>query len=341
MRALDRATIEDIGLPALTLMETAGRAVADGVLQMLNDDLGDIAVVCGPGNNGGDGFVAARVLRDLELDAIVYLAAPRSAIRGDAATHLAILEKAGGVVRMIDTPKALAELSDEIAGAACVIDALFGVGLQRPIEGHYAQVVEVMNQALRRLAVDIPSGLDADTGKVLGTCVEADATVTMAALKVALVSSPGFVYCGEVEVADIGVPSGVMATQAVRAGVVEEEDVEAWLPRPNVLDHKGDRGHVVIVGGMPGMRGAGRLCGPGDTRDGGRGRRRRFDHDEGARDEPRRAAGEEERDRDRPGPWPERAGRRLGRRGARVRCAGGPRRRRAEPDRRHRPRRPE
>jgi NAD(P)H-hydrate epimerase len=269
MRALDRATIEDIGLPAVTLMETAGRAVAHVAMEMLEGvDHPHVAVVCGPGNNGGDGFVAARVLRDLGLDAVVYLAVARSSIRGDAATHLAILERAGGVVRMIDGPHELGELGDAIAGAELVVDALFGVGLARPIEGHLADVVSLVNHAQRRLAVDIPSGVDADTGRVLGTCVDADTTVTMGALKIAHASAPGFAHCGAVDVADIGVPTGLVATQAVRAGLVEERDVASWLPRADLLDHKGRRGHVVIIGGMPGMRGAGRLCANGALRSG-------------------------------------------------------------------------
>lgn len=268
MRALDRATIEDIGIPAFTLMETAGRAVAHVAIEMLQEEqgevvgvpLGHVAVVCGPGNNGGDGFVAARVLRDLGVDAAVYLVVGRSSIRGDAAAHLAVYERAGGVVRMLDTPQALGELGDAIAGAELVIDALFGVGLSRPLEGHFADVVSLINHAQSRLAVDIPSGLDADTGRVLGICVEADTTVTMGALKVGIASAPGFAHCGAVDVADIGIPSGVLATQAVRAGIVERSDVLSWLPRPTLLDHKGRRGHVVVIGGMPGMRGAGRLC---------------------------------------------------------------------------------
>lgn len=259
MRALDRATIEDVGLPAFTLMETAGRAVAHVAIEMLDGTRGHVAVVCGPRNNGGDGFVAARVLRDLGHDAVVYLAVPRASVRGDAAAHLAVLERAGGRVRLIDTPQALGELGDEIAGAELVIDALFGVGLARPIEGHLADVVSMINHAASCLAIDIPSGLDADTGRMLGTCVTADGTVTMGALKVALASAPGFAHCGTIDVADIGVPSGVLATQAVRAGLVEESDVAQWLPHAELLDHKGRRGHVVIIGGMPGMRGAGRL----------------------------------------------------------------------------------
>ncbi len=253
MRALDKATIEEVGIPALTLMETAGRAVAEAARELANG--GRVAVVCGPGNNGGDGFVVARV-----LGAVAYLPVPRAKITGDAAAHLAILERAGGVVRMIDTAVTLADLAPEIASAAVVVDALFGVGLARPVEGHNADVVAVINRAPHRLALDIPSGLDADTGKVLGVAVKADRTVTMAAHKVALVTSPGFAYCGRVTVCDIGVPPGLLATQGGAAGLVEERDVAGWLPKITPLDHKGTRGHALIVGGSPGMRGAGRLA---------------------------------------------------------------------------------
>jgi hydroxyethylthiazole kinase-like uncharacterized protein yjeF len=259
MRALDRATIDDVGLPALTLMETAGRAVAEAALRMLGTERGHVAVVCGPGNNGGDGFVAARVLRDRGLDAVVYLAAPRDAVVGDARTHLEILERAGGIIRMLASPEQLAALDARVIDAALVIDALFGVGLARPIEGHLAEVVTMMLMAERVLAVDIPSGLDADTGRTLGTAVIAERTVTMGALKVALCSAPGFARCGEVEVADIGIPAALIASTNVGVGVVEAADIARCLPHPQALDHKGRRGHVVVVGGSPGMRGAGRL----------------------------------------------------------------------------------
>ena len=148
-------------------------------------------MVCGPGNNGGDGFVAARVLRDRGFDAVVYLAAPRDAVVGDARAHLEILERAGGIVRLLATPEQLAALDARVIDAALVIDALFGVGLERPIEGHLAEVVTMMLMAERVLAVDIPSGLDADTGRTLGTAVIAERTVTMGALKIALCSAPG------------------------------------------------------------------------------------------------------------------------------------------------------
>jgi NAD(P)H-hydrate epimerase len=260
MRELDRATMEEIGIPAFTLMETVGRAVADAAIEMLDGARGPVAVVCGFGNNGGDGFVAARVLRSHGVDAVVYLAAPRDAIQGAAAEHLAVLEKAGGVVLPIGTPAELDAVETEIVDAALVIDALFGVGLTRPIEGHLAEVVQAMLLAPRVLAVDVPSGLHADTGRALGASVVAERTVTMAALKIALVSAPGFARCGEVDIVDIGIPIQLIAATNIRAGLVDRADVATWLPRSQPLDHKGKRGHVLVVGGAPGMRGAGRLA---------------------------------------------------------------------------------
>jgi hydroxyethylthiazole kinase-like uncharacterized protein yjeF len=283
MRALDRATIEVIGLPAMTLMETAGRGVAEAALAMLahgrdssatpgmlardggrrgrrGRDGDHVAVICGPGNNGGDGFVCARVLRDRGVDAVVYLAVPRSAVKGDARVHFDIYERAGGVVLAIDTPTDLGEQRVTIERAAIAIDALFGIGPVRPLEGHLANVVGAINAARQRLAIDVPSGMDSDTGRANGACVDATRTVTMGAAKIALVGAPGFARAGTIEVCDIGVPAVVMATANVRAGLIEERDVRGWLPEIGQLDHKGTRGHVVVIGGAREMRGAGRLA---------------------------------------------------------------------------------
>ncbi len=258
MRALDRATIDEIGLSAATLMETAGRACADAACRMVS--AGHVAVICGPGNNGGDGFVIARVLRARGYDAVAYLALPRDQIRDEALAHLAVLERAGGVVRTIATAGSLAEAKARIVGAELVVDALFGVGLARPIAGHLADIVAAINLAPRRLAVDIPSGLATDTGEVLGVAVEAHVTVTMAAHKVALASAPGFARCGVVEVAEIGVPARLIAASRIAAHLVQPSDVARWLPRGTPLDHKGTRGSLLVVGGSVGMRGAGRMA---------------------------------------------------------------------------------
>ena len=243
MRALDRATIEEIGLPALTLMETAGRGAAEVARRMLGDTRGHVAVICGPGNNGGDGFVIARVLHGRGIDAVAYLAVPRDQVRGDARTHLEICERAGAVVRSIATPAELATQRATIAGAALAIDALFGIGLARPIEGHLAEVVGAINAAALRMAVDLPSGLATDTGVTLGVAVAAHRTVTMGALKIALASAPGFASCGALEVVDIGIPPALIAASTPRAGLVGIDDVAQVIPRAHPLDHKGTRGH--------------------------------------------------------------------------------------------------
>lgn len=265
MRALDRATIEEIGIPALTLMETAGRGVADAAMRLLGAHRGHVAVVCGPGNNGGDGFVIARVLRARGLDAVAYLAVSRAAVKGEALAHLEILERSGGVVCSIASPAELDEVGAAIRSAVLAVDALFGLGPLRAIEGHLAAVVTQINAARWRLAVDLPSGLDADTGRVTGAVVEAHRTVAIGAHKIALVSAPGFAHCGVIEVVDIGIPAYLFATATVRAGLVEESDVARWIPKPGPLDHKGTRGHVLVVGGAMGgdglsMGGAGRLA---------------------------------------------------------------------------------
>ena len=262
MRALDKATIEDLGLPAITLMETAGRAVAAAALAMLGDLRGHVAVVCGPGNNGGDGFVVARVLRDRgHRRGRVPRRPGARRCKGDARAHLEILERAGGVVRSIASPRELVEVADAIATSALVVDALFGIGLaaadrRPPRRGR--RVRSTRRRAgspstSRRASTPTPAGCS-------GHAVEAHRTVTMGALKIALVSAPGFAHCGDVEVADIGIPAGVLVDADVRAGLVEEADVRGWLPTPRLLDHKGTRGHVLVIGGAPGMRGAGRLA---------------------------------------------------------------------------------
>jgi ADP-dependent NAD(P)H-hydrate dehydratase / NAD(P)H-hydrate epimerase len=267
MRALDRATSEEVGIAGFTLMETAGRAVADAAIEMLGNRRGPVAVVCGPGNNGGDGFVVARVLRAHGIDATAYLAARRDAIAGDARAHLEVLERSGGVVIPIDTPAELAQREVEIARAALAVDALFGIGAGRPIQGHLAAVIAAINAAPLRLAVDVPSGIEADTGRVLGVgpagaplAVDAHRTVTMGPLKIALAGAPGFARAGQVTLADIGIPPPLIAASSVRAGLVERADIAKAVPRSGPLDHKGTRGHVVVVGGRPEMRGAGRLA---------------------------------------------------------------------------------
>jgi len=260
MRALDAATIEEIGLPGAVLMENAGRAVASEVSDMLDGD-GHVAVCCGAGNNGGDGYVIARCLREWGLSATVYLAAPADKIAGDAKLHLNVFEQCGGRVAAIDDEASLVEHAPDIEVADVVVDALFGTGLAREVTGHYAEVIRVVNRAHGvRVAVDIPSGLSADSGRILGIAVNADRTITFGFAKPGLVSAPGYARCGEVVVAEMGIPSDLARAHGAQLAVVEAEDVALWLPERGPLDHKSTRGHVLIVAGSPGKRGAGRMA---------------------------------------------------------------------------------
>lgn len=260
MRAFDAATIGELGLPGAVLMETAGRAVVDVVSDLVAPG-GSVAVCCGAGNNGGDGYVIARVLREHGVDATVYLAGPRDRVSSDAALHLGAYERCGGVCRTADTAGAVAGLASAIERADVVVDALFGTGLGRPLEGHYADLVEIINRSAGlRVAVDVPSGLHSDTGAVLGTAVRADATVTMAFAKVGLVTGRGAAFAGRLHVAEIGIPQALARDAGVDVRVVERTDAALHLPSPSVADYKTRRGVVLVVAGSPGKQGAGRLA---------------------------------------------------------------------------------
>jgi NAD(P)H-hydrate epimerase len=268
MRALDAATIEELGLPGAVLMENAGRAVASEVRDML-PDRAHVAVCCGAGNNGGDGYVIARCLREWGVGATVYLTVPADAVRGDAKLHFGVFEQCGGHVAAIHDEATLVEHAPAIEGADVVVDALFGTGLAREVTGHFAEVIRVMNRSRgHRVAVDIPSGVSANSGEVLGVSVAADKTVTFGFSKPGLVCAPGYARCGEVIVAEIGIPNDLARAHAVQLAVVEADDVTGWLPPRGQLDHKATRGHVLLVGGSPGKRGAGRMAARGALRAG-------------------------------------------------------------------------
>ncbi len=302
-RALDRVTMTDVGLPGVVMMEAAGRGVAAEVLRALATRPGPVAVVCGGGGNGGDGLVVARVLRAAGVDATAYLAVPAVGITGDAALHLGVYQRSGGALIDASGDDGPALIAAAVARAAIVVDALFGVGVTRAVEGRLAAVIAAIDGAPGwRVAIDLPSGLDADTGQVRGVAARADVTVTMAAPKLGIAVAPGAAYAGRVVVVDIGVPPAVLAAMAPRAALVEAADAAAWRRPSDPLTHKHRRGHLLVVAGAPGTRGAGRLaaiagaargCGAGHAR-GPDWRRRagraRSDHDRRARRRRRLAA---------------------------------------------------
>lgn len=243
------------GVPSLTLMENAGSAVADEAALMAPVG-GHVAVLCGPGNNGGDGFVAARHLRDLRYDVRVAMLGDRAALKGDAA---AMAQRYAGTVAPLST--------SSIEGAELIVDALFGAGLTRPLEGAAAAAVEAINRSgCPVLAVDVPSGLDGTTGIAASAVVHAQRTVTFFRRKPGHLLLPGREYCGLVRAADIGIPASVLIDIAPRTWA---NAPSLWLPafpRPGLAEHKYDRGHALVVSGPLAHTGAARMGARGALR---------------------------------------------------------------------------
>jgi NAD(P)H-hydrate epimerase len=265
MRELDRKAIQERGIPGLTLMENAGRAVAEAAVRM-TEDCADrpIVIICGSGSNGGDGLVAARHLAQMGRKLQVLLASPSSQVTGDAHSNLLRLDE----VKLTVTEAANAEL---VARACCraglVVDALLGTGLYGNVRGTLAQLIETINDCGRpALAIDVPSGLNADTGLPLGIALQAEETVTVGLPKLGLFLHPGADYAGRVTVADIGLPADLIADSPSVAELMDPEWVRMLLPRRPRSAHKGEFGRVLVIAGSLGMTGAACLCAEGALR---------------------------------------------------------------------------
>ncbi len=244
------------GIAGRTLMETAGRAVADAICERW--DACSAAVLCGPGNNGGDGFVVARLLAEQGWPVKVFLLGDKSALKGDAALAAA------------DWQGELAPLTAQSAAAAdLVVDALFGAGLSRPLDGIAAELGQVSQMSdIPYVAVDVPSGVDGNTGSAHGPAFAADLTVTFHRAKPGHFLMPGRRACGELVVAPIGIPDAVMAAIAPRAHHNEPALWAAQYPRISEMGHKYSRGHAMVVSGPEYQTGAARLAARGALRAG-------------------------------------------------------------------------
>lgn len=246
MAAIDRASAE-VGVPSLRLMENAGAAVARHLGARFKR--GPVAVLCGPGNNGGDGFVVARHLFDAGWPVRVGLLGARAALRGDAASMAAIC------------PVEIETIApDLIEHASLVVDALFGAGLSRDLDGAALTLVRVLDQrAAPIVAIDVPSGVSGDTGEVKGGAAKADLTVTFHRPKPGHLLLPGRALCGELVVADIGIPDTVHDLVKVETFANVPDLWRDKLPIPAAQTHKYERGHALIVGGGE-LTGAARLA---------------------------------------------------------------------------------
>jgi NAD(P)H-hydrate epimerase len=271
MREADTRTIEEIGIPSLVLMENAGRQVVDAMEASLGS-LAErrVAILCGRGNNGGDGFVVARVLHQRGADTLVFVVGAAGDIRGDARVNFAVLNRLGIVPVEINDEQGWESQARMVEDSDVIVDALFGTGLSSPLAGVAAAVVTGINSMdVPVVSVDLPSGLSADTQNPIGTCVDATLTVTLAAPKLPLIMSPGAQHAGDVVVADIGIPQEVI--DAVDGPWIEVSACEQLRPlvQPRADEsHKGDYGHVLIVAGSRGKTGAAHLAAMGALRSG-------------------------------------------------------------------------
>jgi hydroxyethylthiazole kinase-like uncharacterized protein yjeF len=263
VRALDADAIERLGVPGLVLMENAGAGATRLLREAFAAELGAPLVIGGPGQNGGDAWVVARQLFAAGISPRVVLVGTREKVRDDAQVNLAALERLGIPVTVLSEGET--ELARLLGQATMVVDGLFGTGLDRPVSGVYARAIELINAAARPVwALDLPSGIDADTGQVLGVAVRARATATFAAHKCGLFQHPGAEHAGAITLVSIGVP----ALHDLHCAVIEPADVAALLVPRAPASHKGTNGHVLALAGSPGKTGAALLAATGALRAG-------------------------------------------------------------------------
>jgi len=267
VRELDRRATAEAGVPSLELMERAGSGATELLLARF-PAARLVLIVAGVGNNGGDGFVVARLLKKHGREARVLVVGDLARLSGDALVNQRAWVDAGGELARVHEGS-LGLLERSLAEADLVVDALFGTGLARELAGVSASVVERMNAANKpTLALDLPSGIDADTGVPCGVAVRASVTVTFAGLKRGLCTPQGMAHAGEIQVVPIGIPKETEERVGHGAQVLEPADVAAAIAPRTVLSHKGSSGRVLILAGSPGKLGAALLVARGALRAG-------------------------------------------------------------------------
>lgn len=259
MREIDRCAIQEYGVPSLLLMENAGRAVAVRATELVGASRGRrVVVLCGKGNNGGDGFVAARHLHTRGYSVRCLLAGEPDGLRGDAKINLELAHKFEVPVQPF--AEWSEELTRQLREADLIIDALLGTGSQGEPRGPIGAAIAALNATeCRTLAVDIPSGLDADTGHLASLHVRAEETVTFGLPKIGLVSFPGRSAAGRITVADISLPLPLLHQEAIAVEWIDaERAAPLWMPR-SATAHKGEAGRLFVLAGSAGMTGAATL----------------------------------------------------------------------------------
>ena len=264
MRQIDQATIEGVGIPGIVLMETAGSAIVRAIEQHY-PTCRRIGIFAGKGNNGGDGLVIARQLAHAGRDVHLFLVSPADSFTGEADINLQIAKNLGLPIEVILTDTGFygtgTGFPTTLASCELFVDAIFGTGLRGTVRGSIATLINSINSLPAPiLSVDLPSGLDADTGQPLGTCVRADRTVTIGLPKRGLLVHPGAEFAGKLEVVDIGFPEQVIDAQGIKVNWTTPAQAAQWVPLRPAASHKGTYGRVLVVAGSTGMTGAAALA---------------------------------------------------------------------------------
>jgi len=263
MKEIDRKTIAETGIPGIVLMENAGIRIVEALKSRFPAPNAErVVIIAGKGNNGGDGLVVARHLWNGGARPSVLLLALKEDVRGDAAVNLAAALNIGVPVTEILSLDVWSGRKKALSGATVIVDAILGTGLIKPLDGLYARVVGDINASgAYKISVDIPSGLSSDSPAMIGPCIKADLTVTLAAPKIAHVLPPAEEYIGELVIAPIGIPGFLFDDPGLQLEMVERHDVEPLLRKRKKDSHKGTYGHVLVVSGSLGKTGAAALAG--------------------------------------------------------------------------------
>ena len=283
MKAIDRCAIEEFGIPGVVLMENAG----SGTVRLMEKEFGSLKgsfalIFIGPGNNGGDGLVIGRHLHQRGCEPIFFFLVNPDRLTGDAATNLAVVKELRLPFHVIDTStrvKTIPVLFKQIEsrGKPCcaIIDAMFGTGLERDIGGHYADTIDLINNKgfsrnIPIIAVDTPSGLDSNSGKILGKCIKASLTTTYGCAKPGQIMQGSSALTGALHIIDIGIPPEVIAKADIPTSMLTAQAASQWLGRliRKNDSHKGTYGHLLILAGSAGKTGAAILAAKGALRSG-------------------------------------------------------------------------
>lgn len=260
MKSIDQTAIERIGLPGIVLMENAALQVVAKATSLIKGKEAHVTVIAGIGNNGGDAFAVTRHLLSLGHSVSCYGMVPLDQYSGDAYTNGLILKNLGLDVPVVSEDGVMERLSQSLRQSDLVIDGLLGTGLNREVQGLWSRVMDIINEnAPLVLSIDIPSGVDGLTGRIMGNCVRADATVTFYLPKLGMVQYPGAACMGQLTVADIGIPYA-LAESLDTPVLLEREEMAALLPQRPRDGHKGTFGRILIIAGSAGMTGAAFLC---------------------------------------------------------------------------------